>query len=402
MIVISDKHDCCGCAACVNACPKQCISMKEDSKGFLYPQVDSVLCVDCGLCEKVCPVLWQREQRKPLYVYAAFTLNEQIRRTSSSGGVFSVLAESVIDEGGVVFGAKFDENWEVKHDYVETKGGLEHFRSSKYLQSRIGSSYLKVRDFLKEGRKVLFSGTACQIAGLKHFLRKDYENLLTVEVVCHGVPSPLVWRNYLRRVLRPKGVAGKNTVLLSLKDVPVITGISFREKRTGWKKYGFVVRGNLASKAGKNSVLSSVYAEESDLIRESKSDNYYMQVFLHDLDLRPSCYKCPSKEGKSQSDIALADFWCIWNIQPELDDDKGVSAILINSNKGEQFVRHLDIQLFEQKYSDFVKGNPAYVGSAKETLYTKVFWVLNKFSLYKGVKMLIFVKRVIDKLMRIV
>lgn len=402
MINIKDKHKCCGCNACANICPKQSIQMFEDEKGFLYPKVVLDTCIDCGLCEKVCPCIHQDNPHKTLSVYAAINSNEKIRNESSSGGLFSMIAEKIILEGGVVFGARFDDKWEVKHDCVETISELRYFRSSKYVQSRIEDTYKKALNYLKEGRKVLFSGTSCQISGLKHYLRKDYDNLLAVEVVCHGVPSPLVWRNYLKQILRPKGVDGKNTVLCSLKETPVLTGISFREKSNGWKKFGFVILGKSAAKADKNSVLSSVRNSNIVLFQQPKSDNYYMQVFLHDLDLRPSCYDCPAKKGKSQSDIALADFWCIGDIHPTLDDDRGISAVLINSSKGKDFMSHLDVELYEQEYMDFIKGNPAYVRSAKESLYSRVFWFFNKFSLYNAITMLILAKRVIDKIRKII
>lgn len=201
MIDILDKKDCCGCSSCVQRCPKQCITLKEDNEGFLYPIVNKEICISCGLCEKVCPVLSQGEPRKPLKVYAAKNQDEEIRRQSSSGGVFTLLAEQVIREGGVVFGAIFDENWEVKHDFAETIEGLAPFRGSKYVQSRIDDNYKKAERFLNQGRKVLFSGTPCQIAGLKRFLRNEYDNLLTVDFVCHGVPSPGVWRQYLKETV---------------------------------------------------------------------------------------------------------------------------------------------------------------------------------------------------------
>ena len=243
MINIEDKKKCCGCSACVQRCPKQCISLQEDEEGFLYPQVDKKICVNCGLCEKVCPVLNPVKARKPQVVFAARAIDEKVRLESSSGGVFTVLAELVIERGGVVFGAKFNEKWEVVHAYTESKEGLSAFRGSKYVQSKIENSYKQAESFLKAGREVLFSGTPCQIAGLKLYLRKEYTNLLTVDFVCHGVPSPMVWKDYLEEKIRPLGVVGKNMVSsLSLKDMPVITGISFRDKRNGWKKYGFAVR----------------------------------------------------------------------------------------------------------------------------------------------------------------
>ena len=215
MIEIKEKSSCCGCEACVQCCPKQCLTMHEDCEGFLYPQVDESSCIDCGLCEKVCPVIHQNASQEPLSSYIAINPNEEIRLKSSSGGIFTLLAEKIIAEGGVVFGARFDENWDVVHAWTDTIEGLAPLCGSKYVQSRIGNTYNEAKDFLKQGRKVLFSGTPCQIAGLKKFLRKEYANLLTVDFICHGVPSPGVWRRYLselRESLRAERDDGKNTV----------------------------------------------------------------------------------------------------------------------------------------------------------------------------------------------
>ena len=183
MISIKQKKDCCGCSACVQRCPKQCISMAEDEEGFLYPHIDESKCIDCGLCEKVCPVINQENQREPLSVYAATNPDEKIRMLSSSGGLFSMLAEKTIENGGVVFGACWNDEWEVVHDYTETVLGIAKFRGSKYVQSRIGDSYRIVEKFLKDGREVLFSGTPCQVAGLKKYLCKVYENLFLVDFI---------------------------------------------------------------------------------------------------------------------------------------------------------------------------------------------------------------------------
>lgn len=375
MIYITDNHNCCGCSACVQACPKQCISFNEDEQGFLYPLVNKDLCIDCGVCEKVCPCLHQNEPRKPLKVYAAINPNEEIRLKSSSGGIFTMLAEVILDEGGVVFGARFDENWEVIHDYTETKDGLAPFRGSKYVQSRIEETYIQARNFLKEGRKVLFSGTSCQIAGLKKFLRNDYDNLLTVDVVCHGVPSPLVWREYLKELIeRPQGVVGKNSALVSLKEKPIITGISFRDKTTGWKKYGFAVRYKSASKTDRNTVLPSDTSQDDVLLHETLDHNLFMQVFLKNLSLRPSCSKCPSKSGKCGSDLSIADLWGIECIHPELDDDKGISAILANTSKGIKYFEKTNSRIEEVDYALVLINNPCIEHSVDENRYIRKFW----------------------------
>ena len=242
MIQITDKYNCCGCAACVQACPKQCISFEEDEQGFRYPAVDTSLCIDCHLCEKVCPVINQDEPRKPIATYAAINPDEDIRLKSSSGGIFSMIAQHVIDDGGVVFGAQFDSNFEVEHAYTDATEGIAAFRGSKYLQSRIGNTYSEVRTFLQQGRKVLFTGTPCQIAGLRKFLGKqsDNPNLLTADVVCHGAPSPKVWRSYLDNTFSANK-AGKNTANLSQNARADLSAIAFRDKSTGWKKFGFFV-----------------------------------------------------------------------------------------------------------------------------------------------------------------
>lgn len=198
MIKIIDKISCCGCSACQNACPQSCIDMNEDNEGFLYPTVNIQKCIDCHLCEKVCPILNTKENRTPLKVLAVKNKNKNIVGKSSSGGVFFHLAQQVINDGGVVFGACFNKEWEVIHSYTESIEGVSRFMTSKYVQSRVGESYKKVKAFLISGRKVLFTGTPCQVAGLYEYLRKPYSNLITMDFLCHGVPSPKVWRLYLQ------------------------------------------------------------------------------------------------------------------------------------------------------------------------------------------------------------
>lgn len=353
MIQITDKSLCCGCAACVQRCPKQCITLHEDHEGFLYPKVDTDICIDCGLCEKVCPILNEGDKLAPLKVYAAINKDEKIRLESSSGGIFTLLAEQTIREGGVVFGARFDEEWQVRLDYTETIEGLSAFRGSKYVQARTENCYCLAENFLRQGRKVLFTGTPCQIAGLKKFLRKEYDNLLAVDFVCHGVPSPKVWRRYLQELLASKGE--KNTVSFSPNPTSSvgyapIAGISFRNKSLGWKKYSFVLRRNLTEATADGEVNSVSF---SDMHRE----NLYMRLFLSDVILRPSCYQCHCKEGKSGADITIADFWGIGNISPEMDDDKGTSLIILQTEKGEQVFSTLDIARKEQTYEEASRSN---------------------------------------------
>lgn len=335
MIHIEDKKQCCGCNACVQRCPKQCIMIQEDEEGFLYPIVDKKACIDCGLCENVCPVLNQGEERKPLEVYAAFNKNEEIRMQSSSGGIFTALAEQIIHEGGVVFGARFNEDWKIIHDYTETVEGLSVFRGSKYVQSLIGNTFNQAEQFLNQGRKVLFSGTPCQIDGLKLYLRKEYENLLTVDIVCHGVPSPGIWQKYL------------NEFCIEVdQKVTNILFLNFRDKRTGWKGYSFTVDFQNGQKVS--------YLHDKNL---------WMRGFLADLYLRPSCYACPSKNLKSRSDITIGDYWGIQNVRPEMDDDKGTCCIIVSTKKGIFYLSRINIYKQFSSYQEAYQGNPALIRS---------------------------------------
>lgn len=390
MITIRDKKDCCGCHACASICVKHCITMQLDEEGFLYPIVNKDACTDCGLCEKICPVINQSESCKPLKVYAAKNKDEEIRRQSSSGGIFTLLAEKVINEGGVVFGARFDEEWNVVHSWTDTIEGIASFRGSKYVQSTIGDTYREAREFLKQGRKVLFSGTPCQIAGLKKFLLKDYDNLLTIDVVCHGVPSPLVWRTYLdetREQLRAKRGVGQNSVPSSMDELPVITGISFRDKTNGWTKYGFRLR-YAASEAAENTVPTSAIKKEKDFLQPF-TENIFMKGFLANLYLRPSCYACAARSGKSGSDISIADFWGVQNFYTEFDDDKGVGLVLINSDKGYNAYAAVDVKDIEATYEQGLANNPCVERSVKLTKQRSVFFCGSKGSLHDRIMPLI-------------
>ncbi len=327
MIKITDKVNCCGCNACVQCCPKQCITMYQDEEGFDYPVVNSDECIACGLCEKVCPVLNSGESKKPLKIYAAKNRNEEIRLKSSSGGVFTVLAEDVIRRRGVVFGVAFDKDWNVYHTYTENMDGLAAFRGSKYVQSKVGSSYKQVRSFLKDGRDVLFTGTSCQIAGLKRFLIKDYPNLLTVEILCHGVPSPKVWQRYL----------AEKKAQYECKD---ICQVSFRDKRKGWAQFHLVID----------------FKNKTQYIA-SFDEDAYLKGFLSNLCLRPSCYSCKCKNGRSNSDLIIADYWNINEALPDYNDNKGVSLVLVNSSKGLSIMNGLSAQIdYEETGYEVCKG----------------------------------------------
>lgn len=303
MIIIENKKNCTGCYGCVNACPDKCITMKEDTEGFWYPEVDATHCMNCSLCTKVCPVLNKSEISNTPIFYACHNKNRDIRLESSSGGVFNLIAEQIIARNGIVFGARFDEKYQVIHDFTDKVEDLKCFRGSKYVQSRIGSIYRLVKQELNKGKHVLFSGTPCQVEGLMAYLGKEYENLLCVDFICHGVPSPKVWQKYIeyRRRNAENG----------------IKSISFREKSKGWKHF----------------CLEFVFESGEKYSRSHKYD-LFMQAFLRNVSLRPSCYSCKFKSLHRISDITLADFWGIQHVYPDMDDDKGTSLVFANSAKG--------------------------------------------------------------------
>ena len=291
---------CCGCEACVQACPSGALLMRRNDEGFLYPFVDSGKCVHCGACENACPLKHpQSPIRHRLHLFAVRIRERTILAESSSGGAFTGLARDILAEGGVVFGAVWDARQQiVMHQRVEDERALERIRGSKYVQSKIGNAYLEARTALNAGRKVLFSGTPCQLAGLRAFLGKDYPNLISVDIVCHGVPSPSVLSAYLEE-----------------ERAAPVEEIRFRDKSVGWKNF------SLTTKTSSKTVN-----------RGSLSKNPYLLGFLSNLFLRPSCYACPA--NKLVSDITLADYWNVGAVFEDWDDDLGVSAVIVSSERG--------------------------------------------------------------------
>lgn len=354
---------CNGCHTCYSLCPKQAIKMVADNEGFLNPQINNVLCINCGLCEKRCPVLNQiiKDDEKT-FSYAVINNNEEIRLRSSSGGVFTTLAENVIKQNGIVFGAKFDSNFNVIHGYTDSIEGLSDFRGSKYVQSTIGDSFKDCKNFLEDGHQVLFTGTPCQIGGLKSFLGKNYDNLLLVDIICHGVPSPLLWTEYKK--------------YLEKKINSRIIKTDFRRKDYGWKLYSLVV----------------TFDNTSEYCNTLKQDSY-LKLFLKDVCLRESCYNCKYKTEKRIADITIADFWGIENEYPELDDDKGTSFVITHSKKGKKIIDNLSNCTVKQILLEKgVKYNPSYEHSVIRPRKRDSFFLdlekysENKISLEKLVK----------------
>ena len=339
MISINEKSQCSGCHACSNACPKNCIQMVSDEEGFWYPEVDKDKCIDCGMCEKVCPIIhkWKPDDSRITIAMAAMNKNEEIRLNSSSGGIFTLIAEAIIDQDGVVFGAAFADDFKsVHHICVDNKADLEKLRGSKYVQSKIGDTYKQAKSYLDSGRKVLFTGTPCQIGGLYSYLKKDYANLYTQDIICHGVPSPMVWEKYVEN--REK------------KSASTTQRMFFRHKKYGWKTF-------------------SVYFEFSNktvYIKDFRGDSY-MRAFLTNSCLRPSCHVCGFKSIKRQADITLGDFWGIQNVLPDMDDDKGTSLVLLHSSKGKELINAISSMLCTENADSelLAKFNPSSITSSK-------------------------------------
>lgn len=366
MINITRKEDCCGCLSCVQACSKDCIEAKADKHGFIYPVVNHEICVECGACEKACPIIHADHQTtlgSDTPAYACYNRNEEIRRDSSSGGFFTLIAEYVINHKGAVFGAKFDKEWKVFHSYTETIEGIDDFRRSKYVQSYIGESYKQVRSFLKDGRLVLFTGTPCQIAGLRSFLKKEYENLICLDFICHGVPSPAVWDKYLNEkrieIARENSINGSENI--------VVTQISFRDKSNGWRKFSLSISYCVLGKEG----LSSEQKTSVEYIWE----NDYMLCFLKDFINRPSCFECKFRNGRSHSDITMADFWSVerWINDDNFSGDKGTSLLLLHTPKASTLVENLDMERQPVEYDKAQKGNPAIYRDWERPTWHDVF-----------------------------
>lgn len=333
-VEIVKKVDCTGCAACANICPKKCISMRRDASGFLYPVINTDNCIRCELCTKVCPIvepLKETERINKTEVYAGWTNDTEVRYNSTSGGVFSELAKIVISQKGMVSGAVYNQDCEVEHALVSDEEGLCRVRQSKYVQSEIKAHYQEIKELLAQKKQVLFCGTPCQVAGLKKYLGKQYDNLVTVDFICRGVNSPKAYRCWLDEL------EGK----YNSKAVKVW----FKYKINGWKKSPQCTRIDFAN--GESCVQNSV-------------KNTYMRGYLGpNLYIRPSCGDCRFKGGYQVSDITLADFW---GISKHLDDDKGTSLILIHTEKGKRLFGQCRQKIFceHREMNEITRGNVCF------------------------------------------
>lgn len=329
------KQDCTGCAACVDICPVNCITMQEDEEGFRYPKIDLEKCIHCDQCRKLCD-----EAQRPISVYrnekafVAYTKDTTIRKKSSSGGMFSEFANHIIDLGGSVYGAGFADDWSVVHRYAENKKEIEKLRGSKYVQSNCDNCYAEIKQKLELGLPVYFSGTPCQVDGLLAYLGKEYDKLITQDIICHGVPSPSIWKTYLE--LRSEGKK--------------IKGISFRDKTYGWHYFSMNIETD-----------SHRYIKRAD-------EDIYIRLFLENLILRPSCYACHHKHLYRKADITIADCW--GKTYGIIDKDKGISLAFANTDKGQRLLSDIQSHL-ELREIFFEEASSAQGAMTKSVPYNQ-------------------------------
>lgn len=332
---ICPMEQCTGCMACCNSCAHQAIVVTEDVYGFRYPVIEENKCVDCGLCTSVCPVNFPVGKRESLTVYAAYSRNNDDRMSSTSGGASSVFAQVINGRGGVVYGCVQKAYYKVKHARIENKDELYKLKGSKYVQSDIGDIFRLVRKDLSEGKQVLFTGTPCQIAGLRSFLHKEYESLITVDLICHGVPSVKLLQDNVKEVLKRKKIPQK------------AYQVFFRTKgeHESDLKFGTFLYANIG-----NAVQPIVTAIKYP-------HDYYITGFMCGLFHRESCYSCSYANARRVSDITIGDYWGIG--KSSLDTGKGISAILLNTEKGVRFFECCKDKLVheEREVNEAVRGN---------------------------------------------
>ncbi|WP_294407009.1 Coenzyme F420 hydrogenase/dehydrogenase, beta subunit C-terminal domain [uncultured Clostridium sp.] len=329
--LFNDKKDCCDCTACKSICPKDAIYIYLDEYGFEYPKIDRNKCIECGLCKKVCAFQNIEETNTPIETYVGVAKDENILLKSASGGIFATIAQMYLQNKGVVFGATLDNELNPIHMYVDDINLLNKLQGSKYVQSNIENTYREAKRFLIEGKKVLFSGTPCQIAGLKGYLMKDYDNLLTIDIICHGVPSPKFFKDYLK-VMEEK-LGGK------------IKEFKFRDKSMGW---------------GLNGTLTYEY---NGILKEKKiygSESSYYHYFLNSSCYRENCYHCKYACDNRPGDITIGDYWGIEAAHPnllgkgKLEEEKGISVVIANTEKGKREIEKCD--KFYRYSSEFSKA----------------------------------------------
>lgn len=330
---------CTGCSVCVNVCPEKSIIIKNDQEGFYFPEIVQEFCINCKYCEQKCPNVNMPQISIQTRGYAVKNKNEKVRRKSTSGGVFPLLAEYVIDKGGSVYGAAYNSDFSVRHIAITEKNNIFLLQGAKYTQSILERCFAKIKSQLHAGRYILFSGTPCQCRGMKAFLGKENDNLITVDIICHGVPSPKVWQAYIdyRSQKENNGVRPQK--------------INMRSKVSGWSKYSYSTEFDYGN--GK-------------ITRIHNSQDLFMRAFVGNICLRNSCSNCKAKGVERCTDFTLGDYWGIWNQYPEFDDNKGTSVVFVHSKKGQEILEQLrdKIECLEVNLEDAYKENKSLVNSS--------------------------------------
>lgn len=344
--MLAPKNKCTGCAACANACPVNAIKMVEDSTGFLYPQIIDDSCINCRKCEKACPVISPLNVKvdfdAKIYMFQHF--DDAIRKESTSGGAFTAIAEKIIEKNGVVFGASFDSDWCVRHTYTETAEGLSQFRNSKYVQSEIRNTFQEAKAFLDSGRYVLYSGTPCQILGLKKFLGSDYKKLITVDLICLAIPSPKVFRKYLE-------LRGNN--LSNIKS------IQFRNKDYGYSYPTMLIK------------------NEKRTYRAGSESDEWLRLFLKKYSTRSSCAECIA-QGERCSDFTIYDCNNLYEKNLSIDDDKGTSNIIIHTQKAHDLFMTFSPNHITVKNDEIVTSRPKKAEKANDIDYARFYLDLDQ------------------------
>lgn len=324
--VYQDIHNCCGCAMCESICPKNAIKMTMIN-GFLYPEINHSLCIDCGICAKKCE--FNKEKKNEincLNSYAVKHREEAVIDSSSSGGIFTALSDYILSNNGVIIGADFDKNMNVHHTIATTIPERNRMRGSKYIQSNLSGIYNEIALYLKNETPVLFTGTPCQVAAIKSYFPNE-QNLYLIDIICHGVPSPDVWKKYVDYI--------------ETKRKKKLVFCSFRDKKTsGWRQYSM-----------------KLMFDDDTIETQNNISGAFIELFRYDVCLRPSCTKCPYSSLNRVGDITIGDFWGIENVLPEIDNNKGISAVMVNTKKGET--------LFSQISDDICKYNVSCENIAK-------------------------------------
>lgn len=358
------KDDCCACGACLNICPKDAISMVSDENGFPYPQIDNDICIECGMCIKTCAYQNLTESNTTIAAYVAASKNKQQIKDSASGGIFAAIATYILEQNGIVYGAALtreSQKFIIKHIGIRDKSDLKKLQGSKYVQSDIGLVFREIKNHLQEGIKVLFSGTPCQCAGLKGFLKKDYQNLILIDIICHGVPSQQLFNDYIDTVFK-KFSNPQNFI--------------FRDKSYGWEH------------------CAKIYADDKCQTIPARTTSYFT-LFLDSIIHRDNCYSCKYACKNRPGDLTLGDYWGIQEQHPELLGrgtyllQDGISCIIVNSEKGKNTLDRISDFIYFDKsdYNKIAKKNSQLIHSSqKNDILRTIIFELYRTTGYQGVE----------------